>query len=81
MPDLHLRVPQAIVDEINDNLRKVTGGKETLLIDEIGKEALGLYKWAVAQMAIGNAVGAADKTGDLIVQIGTKSTPITKASA
>lgn len=76
MPELRLQVPQSVIDSINAKLRNINGpDARTLSVNDIGRDALAVYKWAVDQTDNGLAVVAADSTRSPVVQIATENLP------
>lgn len=77
MPELRLNVPQAVIDSINTQLNEINGNPvgTQLSANDIGREALAVYKWAVNQTNQGYAVVSADANRSPVVQIATESLP------
>jgi hypothetical protein len=78
MPEIRLDVPQAIIDSINDKLRRINGRSESdkgLTANDVAREALAVYKWAVEQTDEGYAVVSANANRDPVVQIATPHLP------
>lgn len=78
MPMLRLSVPNAVIDGINHDLAVVRGDeapRRPLSANDIGREALGVYKWFVEQVRVGKAVGAIDPDVTHFVQIATPRVP------
>lgn len=78
MYQINLDVPHNVIEEINYKLR-VINNRETnaknLSSNDIGREALAVYKWVVDQLYEGYAVVSADKQKELIAQIATPNLP------
>ena len=78
MPDLHLRVSDDTVATIRKNLGRINGlssqNEFDIGLSEIGREAIGLYRWVLERMAEGYAVCTTEVDGTLIQQIDTPST-------
>ena len=76
MPELRLQVDPSVLSNINDGLRKINGSSQRdLSANDIGREALAVYKWVVEQTNAGRAVVAADKDLSQLVQIATPNLP------
>ena len=78
MPEIRLQVDESIIKSINDKLKSInsgTGGGATLSANDIAREALSVYKWAVEQTDAGRAVVATDKDLSQLVQIATPNLP------
>lgn len=71
MPQIHLDLPQSILNEINNRHPQ----SRKLSANEICNEALGVYKWAVEQTAEGYIIAAANKNRELVCQIATPNLP------
>lgn len=78
MAELRLTVPSVVVDGINRDLRAVHGdeaSEKPLTVNDIGREALAVYKWFVEQTKSGKAVVAVDPDLKHFVQIATPHLP------
>jgi hypothetical protein len=77
MPELRLDVPQSVIDLINEKLRKINAdpSRKPLSANDIGREALAVYNWAVDQTSEGLAVVSSDKSRAPVVQIATPNIP------
>lgn len=77
MARVRLEMPQSVLDSINARLRAINGRGpgEELSANQVGKEALALYKWAVEQAEQGYAVVAANARGEPVTQIATPHLP------
>ncbi|AIF48138.1 hypothetical protein [Dyella japonica] len=78
MAELRLNVPSAVVEGINNNLKEVLGAEASdkpLSVNDIGREALAVYKWFVEQTKAGKAVVAVDPDLTHFVQISTPHLP------
>lgn len=78
MPQIDLFLPQSILDEFNDNIRKIHyrhSESKPLSANDICKEALAVYNWAVEQMADGYAVVSMNQNREIITQISTPNLP------
>jgi hypothetical protein len=78
MPEIRLEVPQSVIDAINDNLRQINGRSSTdkpLSANDVAREALAVYKWAVEQTNEGYAVVSANANRAPVVQIATPHLP------
>lgn len=77
MPELRLNIPQSVLDQINDQINKINGNPPDtqLSANDIGREALAVYKWAVNQTNAGYAVVSADANRSPVVQIATEHLP------
>src|ERR1700744_237223 len=76
MPTIRLSVDDAYIQTIRDGLKKITDTESKIDLAEIAREALGLYGWAIGQMAKDNAVCSADRNGMLVVQADLPSTSV-----
>lgn len=78
MYPINLDVPNNVIEEINYKLRAINNrdiNARNLSGNDIGREALAVYKWVVDQMYEGYAVVSADKDRQLISQISTNNLP------
>lgn len=78
MPEIRLEVPQSIIDSINEKLRQINGrspSDKALSANDVAREALAVYKWAVEQTNQGYAVVSANANRDPVVQIATPHLP------
>jgi len=75
MPELRLQVDPSILGSINAGLKNINGTQRDLSANDIGREALAVYKWVVEQTSAGRAVVAADKNLSQLVQIATPNLP------
>lgn len=85
MPELRLQVDESILKSINDNLKAIHQGMKgadsgplssgPLSANDIGRDALAVYKWVVEQTLSGRAVVAADKELSELKQITTPYIP------
>lgn len=77
MPELHMRVSDEALASIRTSLATINGhddGMAKVSLLDIAREAIGLYRWTLEQMAQGQAVGAANADGVLLRQVETRST-------
>lgn len=77
MPELRLQVDASTLDSINKSLQDINGstGRPNLTANDIGREALAVYKWVLDQTQAGKAVVATDKNLSQLVQIATPNLP------
>jgi hypothetical protein len=75
MPELRLQVDPSILGSINAGLKSINGTQNELSANDIGREALAVYKWVVEQTSAGRAVVATDKDLSQLVQIATPNLP------
>lgn len=77
MPELALNVPQHIIDHINARLNHINGLPPGTVrsANDIGRDAIAVYKWVVDQTEGGLAVVAANSEGKPILQITTPNIP------
>lgn len=78
MPEIRLEVPQSIIDSINEDLREINGrssSEKPLTANDVAREALAVYKWAVEQTKGGYAVVSANSQRSPVVQIATPHLP------
>lgn len=77
MPELRLQVSQSVIDSINDKLRIINNdpNRPPLTANDIGREALAVYNWAVDQNGQGFRVVSVDKNRTPVIQIATDSIP------
>lgn len=78
MPEIRLDVPQSIIDSINESLRDINGrspSDKPLSANDVTREALAVYKWAVEQVREGYAVVSANSDRSPVVQIATPHLP------
>ena len=75
MPELRFQVDSSVLGSINDGLNTINGTQRDLSANDIGREALAVYKWVVEQTRAGRSVVAADKDLSQLVQIATPNLP------
>lgn len=78
MPQIRLDVSDSLIESINKAIREINGrrGQEASLSpNDIAREALAVYKWAVEQVRDGYAVVAVNSDRDPVVQIETPHLP------
>lgn len=77
MPEIRLDLDAATLKSINDNLKSInaTPDSPALSANDVGREALSVYKWVVEQTKAGKAVVATDKDLSKLVQIATPNLP------
>ena len=77
MPELRLQVDESTVESINDSLQSINSAAKSpgLSANDIGREALAVYKWVLDQTKAGKAVVATDKSLSQLTQIATPNLP------
>lgn len=82
MPELRLDVPQQVLDTINDKLNRINEypAGTRLSANDIGREALAVYKWVLDQTDDGLAIVAASADSKPVVQITTPHLPARRPS-
>ena len=75
MTEVRFQVDPSVVGSINDDLYTINGTRRDLSANDIGREAVAVYKWVVEQTRAGRAVVAADKELSQLVQIATPNLP------
>jgi hypothetical protein len=75
MTEVRFQVDPSVVGSINDDLNTINGTRRDLSANDIGREAVAVYKWVVEQTRAGRAVVAADKELSQLVQIATPNLP------
>jgi len=80
MASVRLDVPQSYVDEVNHGLNQINDHFISLNANDIGREALSVYRWAVEQVRLGRAVVSVNRDMDALVQIETPHLPAREPS-
>lgn len=78
MPEIRLDVPQSVMDSINETLREINGrslSDKSLSANDIGRESLAVYRWAIEQVQEGYAVVAVNVDRAPVFQIETPHMP------
>lgn len=78
MYPINLDVPDNVIEEINYKLRAINHRDiraHNLSGNDIGREALAVYKWVVDQIYDGYAVVSANKERQPVTQISTPHLP------
>lgn len=78
MKEITLDVPNYLIEELNYKIRVINArnaGEEVLSANDIAREALAVYKWAIDNIYEGYAIVAADSDKNLITQIATPNMP------
>lgn len=78
MPEIYLDIPQSVVNQINDNIRQINyrhPESKSLSANDICKEALAVYKWAIEQTAEGYAIVTMNINREIVCQISTPNLP------
>ncbi|MBB3121636.1 hypothetical protein [Pseudoduganella violacea] len=78
MPEIRLDIPQSVIDSINDKLNKINDNPPgtRLSANDIGREAIAVYKWVIDQSNDGLAIVAAGADSKPVVQITTPNLPV-----
>lgn len=78
MPEIRLDVPQSVIDSINASLRDINGRSSSdkpLSANDVARESLAVYKWAVEQVREGYAVVSANSDRAPVFQVETPNLP------
>lgn len=77
MPELRLQVDDSTLAAINESLKDINGASKSpgLSANDVGREALAVYKWVLEQTKAGKAVVSADKNLSQLTQIATPNLP------
>jgi len=61
MATIHFHVADNTIEGINKSLSSICGVSKQLSANEIGREALAVYKWMLEQLLLGKAIVSADR--------------------
>ena len=76
MPQIRLEMPQHVLDSIHESIRGANGrAGSPPSANDIAREALAVYKWAIEQVRDGYAVVSMNARGELVEQIATPNLP------
>ena len=75
MSTIHFHVADDTIEGINNSLSSICGVNKQLSPNEIGREALAVYKWMIEQLLLGKAIVSADRNLTNLTQLSTSNLP------